>query len=83
MAVFLCMTNKERIDDIEAQIKDVPYQNFNITEFEMKVLGTLKKQNHGSHKQELILAGIERKIFGRSKELDQSRFNALGQRIAN
>lgn len=83
MSTVLLMTNQERLAEIEEQLKKVTYQEFKITEFEMRVMGTLKRQGHGSHKQELILAGIERKIFGRSKALEPSKFNALGKRIAN
>lgn len=80
---ILLMTNSERIAEIDAQIKSVPYQEFKITEFEMSVVATLRKQAHGSYKQEQILAGVERKIFGKSNALEPSKFNALGKRIAN
>lgn len=69
---ILLMTNEERIKDIEKKIRGVK-GIFNITQFELNVMATLKKQHHGSDKQERILSKIEIKVFGYSKSRMESR----------
>ena len=72
MTTALLMTNAERIEDIEKEIRGVKGL-FNITQFELNVMATLKNQHHGSDKQERILAQIEIKVFGYSKARMASR----------
>lgn len=78
MKTVLLMTNAERIEDIEKEISGVKGQ-FGITQFELNVMATLKKQHHGSDKQERILAQIEIKVFGYSKARFETRLGANGQ----
>lgn len=62
-------TTSERIEAIEKEIRGVRSQ-WGITDFEFKVLESLKKLNFGSEKQLKILAAIEVKVFGRDRSLD-------------
>ena len=58
---------KDRVADIENEIRGVKAQ-YNITQFELNVMETLKGQSWGSPKQRQILNEIERKVFGYSRE---------------
>ncbi len=65
-------SNAERIEEIEQEISGVKSQ-YNITQFELDVMNSLKKLHFGSAKQNAILARIEIKVFGYSKELEPSK----------
>ena len=64
------MTEKERIDQIDAAPVDI---SRTLTDFELKVLNTLRKQRFGGAKQLKVLAEIEKKIFGRHFDLEPTR----------
>ena len=72
MSTILLMTEQERIEQIDAEISGVKSQ-YNINQFELDVLATLRKQRFGSAKQLNILAQIERKVFGRSFEMEPTK----------
>lgn len=63
------LTVSERVADIHKEISGVKSQ-YNITDFELKVLRSLENINVGSHKQRVILADIEKKVFGESRVLE-------------
>ena len=69
----------DRIADIEQEIRGVK-SLYNITDFECRVMATLKTQQSGSDAQLKILASIERKVFGRVKDQQLIEINENGER---
>lgn len=69
---MMLLTNAERIADIEKEISGVK-SLYNINQFELDVMATLKKQRFGSPKQQKILAQIEVKVFGYDREQEEKR----------
>lgn len=68
MSTILLMTEQERIEQIDAQ------NSLNkLSEFEISVLSTMRKQRFGSAKQLKILAGIEQKLFGRDFDMEPTK----------
>lgn len=68
----MLLTNADRIADIEKEISGVK-SLYNINQFELDVMATLKKQKFGSVKQQAVLAGIEIKVFGYDREFEEKR----------
>lgn len=56
----------ERIERLEAEIKGVKAQ-YDITQWELNFLDSLKKLRFGSDKQREILERLEKKVFGKSE----------------
>lgn len=75
MSTILLMTEQERVEQIEAEISGVK-SLYNITQFDLDVLNTLKKQRHGGAKQLKILAQIEVKVFGRDFDMEPTKRKA-------
>lgn len=57
----------DRVVDIEKEISGVK-SLFHINQFELDVMKTLKDLTHGSVKQRAVLASIEIKVFGHTRE---------------
>jgi len=62
MTITAQRPTKDRIADIEQEIRGVK-SLYNITDFECRVMATLKTQQSGSEPQLKILASIERCVI--------------------
>jgi len=58
---------KDRVLAIEKEISGVK-SLYSINQFELDVMKTLKDLTHGSVKQRAVLASIEIKVFGHTRE---------------
>lgn len=63
----------ERIKEIEDVVK-TDLKKFNVSDFEIKIYNTLKKQGYGSLKQLDVLDNIETKVLGFVNEEKQLNY---------
>jgi len=72
MACVLLMTLQERLEQLDKEIVGVKHQ-YEINQFELNVLASLRKLTCGSHKQLKILGQVETKVFGKSMDMEPTK----------